>query len=126
MENKEKLRLFPSLTASEQTYEFFLHPKVSLPLQIYQQYFNVLKPQRYNKPDIHVSHIFLMVYEKNKVMLGNWGENILRDLRRSINTQAHEKIGYVGCATVLTKIVYHALGMVDDDIQVLELDEDLI
>ena len=35
LENKEKLCLFLSLTASEQTYDVFLHLEVSLPLQIY-------------------------------------------------------------------------------------------
>ena len=44
LENKEKLQLFPYLIANEKNLKVFLHPEVSLLLQIYQQYFNVLKP----------------------------------------------------------------------------------
>ena len=47
-------------------------------------------------------------------MLGSWGEKILRDLKRSINTQGYKKTSYMGCATMLTWIAYHAVGMIDE------------
>lgn len=96
-------------------------PEVKLALQIHQQYFHVLKPNRYTQPDIHMAFVFSAAYKKNKTIRGNWGDKILKDLKRAALTKSYSNKHYMGNGTVLTLVAYEALGMRD---QLKELEDD--
>ena len=52
-------------------------------------------------------------------MQGDWGEKIIKDIKRGLGS--YENTEYIGCRTMLTQIVYKALGM-QGELKRLELD----
>ena len=95
--DKENLAIFSTLTPSEQNYETYLVlDEVKMAIQFYNQYFLLLKPQRYNHPNIHGSYFFMKVYQTQKPLLGNLREKIFKDVTRSILMDNYHKMHYVG------------------------------
>ena len=60
--------------ANQQVYDNLKEPKVWLGLQIFQQNFHLIKPQKYTHPHAHVAHIFLLAYNKQQAMHKGIGE----------------------------------------------------
>ena len=80
-----------------------------------------MKPQKYTLPDQHVAYVFTLAKERNVVVLCNWGEKVLKDLIQARSLlQLPNQERYVGCGQVITRIVYHALGMTDHLLKVLD------
>ena len=52
---------------------------------------------------------------------GNWGDKVLKDLKRAAQTKSYSLKHYMGNGTVLILITYEALGM-REDLRVLEDD----
>ena len=53
-----KKALFGTEKANECVYGELKEPRIRLALQIHQQTFHMLKPQKYTHPDAHVAYIF--------------------------------------------------------------------
>ena len=77
-----------------------------------------MKPQKYTLPNQHVAYVFTLAKKRNAVILCNWGEKVLKDLIRAGTSSNYQTKRYVGCGQVITRIVYHALGMTDNLIKV--------
>ena len=77
-----------------------------------------MKPQKYTLPDQHVAYVFTLAKKRNVVFLYNWGEKVLKDLIKAGTGSNYQTKRYVGCDEVITRIVYHALGMMNHLLEV--------
>ena len=44
-------------------------------------------------------------------MKGSWGNQILKDLKKTVATKSYLRTNYIGNGVILTRIAYEALGM---------------
>ena len=80
-----------------------------------------MKSQKYTQPDWHhVAYVFTLVRKRNVFILCNWGEKVLKDLIQARTRSNYKSKRYVGCGQVITRIIYHALGMTNSLIEVLD------
>ncbi len=114
VDGHDKKNLFGTEVANECIYEVLREPRIKMALQVHQQQFHMLKPQKYTHPDIHVAHIFNLAVKLNKTFRGDWGLKILKDIKRTAANESYQKTGYMGNGAILTRIAYEALGMRDE------------
>ncbi len=110
----DKKALFGTKKANECVYGDLKEPRIRLALQIHEQTFHMLKPQKYTHPDAHVAYIFSTSIKQNMPFKGDWGTKILEELKRTVANESYQKTGYMGNVVVLTCIAYEALGMRED------------
>ena len=79
-----------------------------------------MKPQKYTLPDHHTAYVFTMVKKRNVAILCNWGERVLKDLIRARIGSNYQTKRYIGCGHVITRIVYHAFGMIDNLVELAD------
>ena len=79
-------------------YNNLVDTNVKLPLQLYQQHFHLMKPQKYTQLDQHVAYVFTLARKRNVVILCNWGEKVLKDLIQARIGSNYQTKQYVGCA----------------------------
>ena len=101
-------------------YNNLVDHQVKLPLQLYQQHFHLMKPQKFTQPDQHVAYVFTLARKKNMVILCDWGEKVLKDLIQAGVSTNYTSKRYIGCGSVITRILYHALGMTDQLVEVAD------
>ena len=58
---------------TKMVYNNLVDHQVRLPLQLYQQHFHLMKPQKYTQPDQHVAYVFTLARKKNMVILCTGG-----------------------------------------------------
>ena len=58
-------------TSSEMVYANLIDQSVKLSLQLFQQHFHLMKPQKYTLPDQHTAYVFTMVRKRNVAILCN-------------------------------------------------------
>ena len=120
LEEKKQVFKMQDDSVTEMTYNNLVDQHVRLPLQIYQQHFHLMKPQKYTLLDPHASYTFTQARKRNVVILCDWGENILKDLIRAGTSTNYSTKRYIGCDQVITRILYHALGISDELKEVLD------
>ena len=54
------------------------------------------------------------------VILCDWGEKVLRDLIRAGVSTNYTSKRYISCGQVITRILYHALGMTNQLVEVAD------
>ena len=80
IEEKRSVFKMQDDSVTEMVYNNLVDHQVKLPLQLYQQHFYLMKPQRFTQPDQHVAYVFTLARKKNIVILCDWGEKVLKDL----------------------------------------------
>ena len=55
--------------------------------------------------------MFTKAIREDRVIKGNWGSKILKDIKKAAMTKSYMRTNYIGNGVVLTRIAYEALGM---------------
>ena len=103
LSQKERLTTFRMDKPGELTYLELKDERVKLALQIHQQYFHVYKPQKYTHPDAHLAYVFTNAIRQDRIIKGNWGNKILKDLKKAASTKSYLRTNYIGNGVILTR-----------------------
>ncbi|MCO5596512.1 hypothetical protein L7F22_050575 [Adiantum nelumboides] len=113
LSTEERSVAFKADNINDCTYSSLKSQVIRTVLQIHQQYFHFYKPQKYTRPDIHTAYVLTKVQQHGQMMLGDWGNRLLKDLKKAVASKSYQNLHYIGNGTVLTRIAYEALGMRD-------------
>ena len=76
LEEKKQVFKMKDDSVMEIVYNNLMDQNVKLPLQLYQQHFHLMKPQKYTQPDQHVAYVFTLARKRNVIILCKWGEKV--------------------------------------------------
>ena len=69
-----------------------------------------------------MAYVFTLARKRNLVILYNWGEKVLKDPIQVGTSSNYNSKRYVGCGQVITRIIYHSLGMTDQLVEIADKD----
>ena len=109
----EQNKVFLNIKGKQGTFDDMAIEEAKLPLQLFTQYFNLWKPQKFTRPNLHIAYSMSLATKDIPQAWPKVAKYILELLyghAKSSNIKA-EPCLYAG--QMLTRIAYHLLGIID-------------
>ncbi|KAI5060296.1 hypothetical protein GOP47_0024716 [Adiantum capillus-veneris] len=111
---KEREEVFVNIQGQSYTFQSMVCQDVVAPLRIHMQHFKLLKPERHTKPDAKLAHPYTKAHTANTGLSYNFIKSILNDIKQLKKGANFQRNYHLAGGHMLTRIAYHALGIIDE------------
>ena len=104
---------FQGMTEQVNTFKDLVCKEVEIPLRVHTQHFTTGKQHRHTHPSIRMAYLFTRAHMQGTYQYCNYGKIVLDSLTTYSKSKGILSAPFIHNGLVLTRIAYHALGMID-------------
>ena len=112
--NAERRTTFLGIPGQVNTFKDLVCKEIKAPLQVHMQHFTTGKQHRHTLPSVRLAHLFTKAYTSGVYQYINYGNLVLDLLISYAKTKGILTAPFIYNGLILTRIAYHAIGMIDD------------